>query len=109
MNLIYYSFSKKHKRDIMVIFILFALCHSAFAQQQIIKDVFNPLPANAIHLIGFFENDIQHSINNWNKGVVPYERLVNIFRGEKTQFAQGEMWGKSVRSGCMFYCMIDQN
>ncbi len=68
-----------------------------------IKDVFSPLPANAIRFTDFLENDLQNSIQNWNKGVVPYSALVEKFRSGRSFFAQGEMWGKAVRSGCMFY------
>lgn len=62
-----------------------------------------PLPPNSILLSGFFENYIQNSIEHWNKGVVPYSDFVNFFRNGRHQFALGEMWGKAVRSGCMFY------
>lgn len=68
-----------------------------------VKDVFIPLPSKSIHLNGFFENDIQNSIAHWNKGVIPYAALLEKFRSGRSFFAQGEMWGKAVRSGCMFY------
>lgn len=76
------------------------LFYTTFAQ---VKDAFTPLPANAIHFHGYLENDIQNSIAHWNKGAVPYAGFVKIFRDGRTYFAQGEMWGKAVRSGCMFY------
>jgi DUF1680 family protein len=69
----------------------------------IIQDQLTPLPANSIHLSGYLEDYIQHSIAHWNKGVVPYAALVEKFRTGRSFFAQGEMWGKAVRSGCMFY------
>ena len=56
-----------------------------------------------MRLDGFFENDIRNSIDHWNKGVVPYAAMVDFFRNGRSQFALGEMWGKAVRSGCMFY------
>jgi len=62
-----------------------------------------PLPPNSIRLSGFLENDIQNSIENWNKGVLPYSEFVDFFRHGRKQFALGEMWGKAVRSACMFY------
>ena len=53
---------------------------------------------------GYLEEYIQKSINNWNKGKLPYHEFVNFFRTHAApQFALGEMWGKAVRSGCMFY------
>lgn len=68
-----------------------------------IEDKFYPLPKGSIKFEGFFEEYIQKSINNWNKGVLPYAALVEKFRSGRDFFAQGEMWGKAVRSGCMFY------
>lgn len=74
---------------------------SAFSQK--VHDAIRPLPAGAVRLDGFFENDIRNSIDHWNKGVVPYAAMVDFFRNGRSQFALGEMWGKAVRSGCMFY------
>ena len=68
-----------------------------------VKDQFYPLPANSVHLQGYLEDYIQNSLVHWNKGVVPYSGFVKNFRNGRTYFAQGEMWGKAVRSGCMFY------
>ena len=45
-----------------------------------VEDELTPLPANAIHFEGGFENDIQNSIVHWNKGVVPYAEFVQFFR-----------------------------
>ena len=92
-------------RSISVKVIAMMICYNfstnvATAQ---VKDAFIPLPENAIHLNGYLENDIQNSIAHWNKGVVPYAGFVNTFRNGRTYFAQGEMWGKAVRSGCMLY------
>jgi DUF1680 family protein len=66
-------------------------------------DQFTPLKANSIHFTGYFEDYIQNSIGHWNKGVVPYAGFVEKFRSGREFFAQGEMWGKAMRSGCMFY------
>jgi DUF1680 family protein len=85
---------------IPVFLVILALCSGNSGQP---KDQFTPLPANAIRFQGFFENDIRRSLENWNKGVVPYDSLVEVFRSGRDFFAQGEMWGKAVRSGCMFY------
>jgi hypothetical protein len=76
-----------------------------FAQGTIAKveDRQTPLSPNAIKLSGVLENDIQNSIEHWNKGVVPYAAFVDFFRNGKSYFAIGEMRGKAVRSGCMFY------
>jgi len=68
-----------------------------------VRDIYTPLSASSIKLNGYLENDIQNSIAHWNKGVVPYAALVEKFRTGRSFFAQGEMWGKAVRSGCMFY------
>jgi DUF1680 family protein len=77
-----------------------ALCQVASAK---VEDRQYPLPPGAVRLSGFLENDIQNSIEHWNKGVVPYAGFVDFFRNGRRQFALGEMWGKAVRSGCMFY------
>ncbi|MCK9404418.1 MAG: glycoside hydrolase family 127 protein [Chitinophagaceae bacterium] len=68
-----------------------------------VRDIYIPLSAGSIKLNDYLENDIQNSIAHWNKGVVPYAALVEKFRTGRSFFAQGEMWGKAVRSGCMFY------
>lgn len=86
-----------------------ALCAattSAAVERMRINDEMRPLPAGAIHIqmSGYLEEYIQKSINNWNKGKLPYHEFVNFFRTHAApQFALGEMWGKAVRSGCMFY------
>jgi DUF1680 family protein len=84
-------------------FILMGIAFNACQKSPHVKDQFTPLPANAIRFNGFFEDYIQNSIANWNKGVVPYKGFVQRFRTGRDFFAQGEMWGKAVRSGCMFY------
>ncbi len=68
-----------------------------------VPDQFRPLPPNAILFDGYLEDAIENSITHWNKGVVPYAALVQMFRTGRKTFAQGEMWGKAVRSGAMFY------
>jgi len=68
-----------------------------------VEDRITPLPAGAVQLQGALEAHIQNSIKHWNKGVVPYAGFVQMFRTGRGNFAQGEMWGKAVRSGCMFY------
>lgn len=81
--------------------VLFAsLGNSAIAA---VEDPMVPLPPGAVRFQGFFQNDIENSIVHWNKGAVPYAALVQMFRTGRGEFAQGEMWGKAVRSGCMFY------
>lgn len=84
-----------------------ALCAattSAAVERMRITDEMRPLPAGAIQMSGYLEEYIQKSINNWNKGKLPYHEFVNFFRTHAApQFALGEMWGKAVRSGCMFY------
>ena len=51
------------------------------------KDQLYPLPAGSVRLNGFFENDIQNSIEHWTKGVMPYAEIVEFFRtGRSRQF-----------------------
>jgi len=81
-------------------FLLSTLAYTATAQ---VKDKFHPLASGAIKLNGYLEDDIDRSIANWNLGVVPYDSLALLFKNGRSFMAQGEMWGKAVRSGCMFY------
>jgi DUF1680 family protein len=93
-------------RKILLSIVLLALLHTGAFSQVVstkVEDQQYPLPPGAIRLSGFLENDIQNSIEHWNKGVVPYAEFVDFFRNGRRQFALGEMWGKAVRSGCMFY------
>jgi DUF1680 family protein len=76
---------------------------NVFSQGAKVEDRQYPLAPGAVRLSGFLESDIQNSIEHWNKGIVPYAEFINFFRNGTPQFALGEMWGKAVRSGCMFY------
>ncbi len=95
------SFNNQMKLVVLIGCFAFNSCHTE--NRVKIQDQFTPLPANSIHLEGFLEGYIQNSINHWNKRVVPYAALVEKFRTGRSFFAQGEMWGKAVRSGCMLY------
>lgn len=68
-----------------------------------VEDVLRPLPPGAVTLTGGLEADLQRCIQHWQKETVPYPQLVEFFRSGHPQFALGEMWGKAVRSGAMFY------
>lgn len=87
--------------------ILFCLiCYFQITGQPVrdkIKDRQQPLAPNKVHLHGYLDNYIDNSIQHWNKGDLPYHEFVDFFRKGRPQFALGEMWGKAVRSGCMFY------
>lgn len=93
----------KHKRTFASIGILAIPFSILLAQSQKVQDIFTPLPTGQIELIGGLDNDIKNSIEHWTLGVTPYRNLVDFFRWGAPQFALGEMWGKAVRSGCMFY------
>ena len=68
-----------------------------------VKDAFVPLPAGQVKLSGYLDRIIRLSCDKWNKGDVPYKETVEFFRTGRKQFALGEMWGKLVRSGSLFY------
>lgn len=97
------------KRKPIIIYLIFSvsllavLSCSEQKNRVVIEDSFYPLPAGAVQLDGFFEEYIQNSIQHWNMGELPYDQFVDFFRNGRPQFALGEMWGKAVRSGCMFY------
>jgi DUF1680 family protein len=88
-----------------IFFVLSLFCAVVlFAQDgSLVKDVQTPLPPNSIHFTGYLESKIQNSLEHWNKGNLPYSQFVEFFRQGRPQFALGEMWGKAVRSGAMFY------
>ena len=67
------------------------------------EDQLTPLPPASVRFEGGFAVDIDNSVVHWNKGVIPYADFVEMFRTGRKQFALGEMWGKAVRSGAMFY------
>lgn len=93
-----------HLKITLVLFTLCVAIPSAAVERMRITDELRPLPAGAVRLSGYLEEYIQKSIANWNKGKLPYHEFVNFFRTHAApQFALGEMWGKAVRSGCMFY------
>ena len=66
-------------------------------------DVLSPLPPGAVSLRGGLDRVIRKSIDGWILGDVPYHDFSRFFREGRPKFATGEMWGKFVRSGCMFY------
>lgn len=78
---------------------------TAFANDGLKKvdDKIEPLPAGNVRLIGYFENDIQNSIDHWVKGVMPYEGVIEFFRTGRERFALGEMPGKAIRTNSLLY------
>ena len=72
-------------------------------ETNMIQDVLTLLPPEAVRLQGGFEREMLRSMEQWNMRAVPYPALVQVFRTGRPQFAVGEMWGKAVRSGAMFY------
>lgn len=85
--------------------LLAAACASALTAsgQVAVKDVLYPLPGGSVQLTGYLQGVLMNSLDHWNMGVVPYASFVETFRKGRSYFAQGEMWGKAVRSGAMFY------
>ena len=80
------------------------LCASVFAQgQRKVENVMEPLPSGAVTLTDYFENDIRKSVENWAKGVMPYDSVVEFFRTGLKQFALGEMVGKAIRTNALMY------
>lgn len=81
-----------------------SLCASVFAQgQRKVENVMEPLPSGAVTLTDYFENDIRKSVENWAKGVMPYDSVVEFFRTGRKQFALGEMVGKAIRTNALMY------
>jgi DUF1680 family protein len=82
---------------------LLSACQSRKLARIPVKDVLEPLPAGRVKLHGYLDRIVRLSCDHWNKGDVPYRETVEFFRTGRTQFALGEMWGKLVRSGSLFY------
>ena len=84
------------------ILVFSALIFSAalYAQQP---DVISPLPAGHLRLEGYFENDIQNTLDHWVNGVMPYDAVVEYFRTGRAKFALGEMPGKAIRTNSLLY------
>ena len=81
-----------------------SLCAAVFAQgQRKVENVMEPLPSGAVTLTDYFENDIRKSVENWAKGVMPYDSIVEFFRTGRKQFALGEMVGKAIRTNALMY------
>lgn len=76
---------------------------TAICSAQGAKDKLSPLPSGNIKLQGYFENDIQNSIDHWIKGVMPYDSVTNFFYNGRKQFALGEMPGKALRTNSLMY------
>ena len=66
-------------------------------------DVQSPLPSGAVTLRGGIDREIRLVQEGWILGDVPCHKFAEFFRNGRPKFAMGEMWGKFVRSGCMFY------
>ena len=77
----------------------------AFAQDGLrkVEDVFEPLPGGKVKMEGFFDNDIMLTQENWAKGVMPYDAVLEFFRTGRTKFALGEMPGKSIRTNSLLW------
>jgi DUF1680 family protein len=93
------------KRVLFFVFaiVLNASCGKRQTAEIRVKDAFEPLPAGQVKLHGYLDGIIRLSCGNWNMGDVPYKETVEFFRTGRKQFALGEMWGKLVRSGSLFY------
>lgn len=74
----------------IVIILLFSLSATLLAQ---VKDQQFPLAPSSIKLHGNLENDIQNSLVNWNKGVLPYATFVDLFRVRENQVCSGRNVG----------------
>ncbi len=84
-------------------FFLLTLLFFTIALKSQTKDVFYHATPNSVKLSGYLKADIEKSIENWSKKKVPYAAFANFFSEGRPTFASGEMWGKAVRSACIFY------
>ena len=82
-----------------------AIASASFAQDGLKKvdDVFTPLPGGSIHMRGYLDDAIMLTQENWAKGVMPYEDVLEFFRTGRKKFALGEMPGKSIRTNSLLW------
>ena len=92
------------KRLSSLVFAL-AVAFAASAQENLLKvnDVFEPLPGGKVKMEGFFDDYITLTQENWAKGVMPYEDVIEFFRTGRKKFALGEMPGKSIRTNSLLW------
>ena len=92
-------------KRLLSVFAAISLAAGAFAQEGLykVKDVMEPLPGGKAKMEGYFEDDILNSQENWAKGVMPYDKVIEFFRTGRKQFALGEMIGKSLRTNSLLW------
>ena len=83
----------------------FLLAAGLYAQDGLYKvhDVLTPLPGGKAKMEGYFEDYILLSQENWAKGVMPYDAVLEFFRTGRAKFALGEMPGKSIRTNSLLW------
>jgi hypothetical protein len=92
-------------KRITTLFGALLLAAGLFAQNgpYIVDDVLTPLPGGKAKMEGFFEDYILLSQENWAKGVMPYDAVLEFFRSGRSKFALGEMPGKSIRTNSLLW------
>jgi uncharacterized protein len=71
--------------------------------RQAVADQLSPLGAGAARLSGYLERDIDKCIQRWAKKAAAYPEFAAFFTDGRPMFALGELWGKAVRAGSLFY------
>lgn len=84
---------------------LLALCVASAAWGQGVKvhDVLAPLPGGDVQMDGYLDDAIMLSQENWAKGVMPYDAVLEFFKSGRSKFALGEMPGKSIRTNSLLW------
>ncbi len=84
---------------------LLALCVASAAWGQGVKvhDVLVPLPGGNVQMDGYLDDAIMLSQENWAKGVMPYDAVLEFFKSGRSKFALGEMPGKSIRTNSLLW------
>jgi len=92
-------------KRITTLFLALSLATSLFAQEGLYKvdDALSPLPGGKAKMEGYLEDDILRSQENWAKGVMPYDAVLEFFRSGRSKFALGEMPGKSIRTNSLLW------
>ncbi|MCR5463609.1 MAG: glycoside hydrolase family 127 protein [Bacteroidales bacterium] len=84
---------------------LLALCVASAAWGQGVKvhDVLVPLLGGNVQMDGYLDDAIMLSQENWAKGVMPYDAVLEFFKSGRSKFALGEMPGKSIRTNSLLW------
>lgn len=90
-------------RKIFLSLLSFCAVVAAWGQGAEVRDALAPLPGGNVQMQGYLDDAIMLSQENWAKGVMPYDAVLEFFRSGRSKFALGEMPGKSIRTNSLLW------